>query len=219
MDCRIDVELCEELARRATNGDVVACQKLIEHLWPNWLQLVRASRSMGTLANSEDHVYEVATRLVAKLGAKNGRVLNLYFSWNETHPNQDFGDWMRIVTANAVRGYVREQMGSRPVSRDAPSLKRLLNEYVLAPVDGEQGVRPAMTQDQTARELAEFAKLKLPAKQLQALSVWLEGGSLDEFEMQFRLSAGQGRRLLRAAIGVLRRHFKGTINEIDIDVA
>src|ERR1039457_4752034 len=96
MASHIDIDLCEELARQAASGDVIACQQLIEHLWPNWLDLVRASPSMGSFANSEDHVYDIATRLVAKLGEKNGRALEQYVSWQERHEDKDFGDWMRI---------------------------------------------------------------------------------------------------------------------------
>ena len=216
---RIDVELCEDLVRQAAAGDVVACQKLIEHLWPNWLDLVRASSSMGSFAKSEDHVYEVATRLVAKLGEKNGKILKQYFAWRESHPNQDFGDWMRIVTKNAVCGYMREQLGARQSSSDAPSPKRLLNEYTLAPAIEEQGMRPPMTLEQTAREMMEYAQLKLPTLQVQALAAWLEGSSLEEINERLKLSAGQGRLLLRAAVAVLRRHFKGSFEEIDMDSA
>ena len=173
----------------------------------------------GSLANSEDHVYEVATRLVAKFGDKLDRALQLYASWRETHPGQDFGDWVRIVTANAVRDYVRQQLGSRLESSDAPSPKRILNEYTLAPVVEEQGVRPPMTQDQTARELIEYAKTRLPTDQVRALALWLEGGSFEDIDSQLRLSSGQGHRLLRAAVAVLRRHFNRGMEEIDVDSA
>jgi len=219
MATRIEIGLCETLARQGAASDLVACQKLIEHLWPHWLDLVRANPSMGSLANSEDHVYNIATRLVAKLGEPNGRALKRYVSWRENNESKDFGDWICIVTANTVRSYVREQLGARQSSVDAPSLKRLLNEYTLGPALEEHGIRPTMTPYQTAREIIEYAKLKLPTEQFQALAMWLEGGSVDELEEQLRLSAGQGRRLLRAAIAVLRRHFKGSFEEIDIDDA
>ncbi len=219
MTTRIETDVCEPLARRAAAGDALAAQALIEYLWPHWLDLVRGNRSMGPLAKSEDHVFNVATRLVAKFGENGGRVLGLYLAWRETHTERDFGDWVRIVVKNLVRSYAREQLGAPQLNQDLPSLKRLLNDYTLAPKGPEPWVRPPMTQEQTARELMEYAKSKLPDQQLQALTVWLQGGALEDFEAELELPAGQGRRLVRAAIAVLRRHFTGAIEEIDIGVA
>jgi hypothetical protein len=219
MATRIETDVCEPLARKAATGDALAAQALIEYLWPHWLELVRGNVSMGPLAASEDHVFNVATRLVAKFGEPSGRALGLYLAWRETHGGQDFGDWVRIVVKNLVRSYVREQLGAPQPSVDLPSPKRLLNDYTLAPKDEELWVRPPMTQEQTARELMEYAKLKLPAQQLQALTVWLEGGALEDLETAFKLPAGHGRRLVRAAIAVLRRHFTGAIDEIDMGTA
>ncbi len=219
MAARVDIDLCEELAQQAASGDAQACQKLIEILWPHWLDLVRTSRHMGSLGKSDDHVYNVATALVAKFGDRQGRALKSYPSWRDANAGKDFGDWVRIVTANAVRAYLREQLGARGSLSDAPSLKRMLNEYMMAPALEEPGVRPPMTRDQTVRELVEFAKTKLPTNQVRALALWLEGSSFEDIEHQLKLPAGQGNRLLRAAVAVLRRHFKGTFEEIDMGPA
>jgi len=215
MTSRIDSALCESMARRGAEGDVQARQNLIEYLWPHWLTLIRFSPRMASLGKSDDDVYNVATQLVAKLGDKQARALVSFVSWQASHHDQDFGDWIRIVTSNAVRSYVLQRRGSHPPKESVPSVTGVINEYTR----GADGVRPPMTLAQTARELIDYAKLRLPANQVETLSLWLEGGSFEEIETKLGLSAGKGKRLLKAAIAVLRRHFNDTINEIDIDPA
>jgi hypothetical protein len=114
---------------------------------------------------------------------------------------------MRIVAANLVRDYVREQMGSRRANLDEPSPKRILNEFSMSPALDELGVRPPMTAAQTARELLDFARTRLSPLQLRALALWLEGTSFDPMDQELEVAAGEGRKLLRAAVAVLRRHF------------
>jgi hypothetical protein len=107
LSAAIDVTLCESLAARAAAGDGDACRKLVEHLWPAWIGMVRSSRSMGALARSEDHVHDVVARLVEKIGRPDGRGLRLYPPWRERNQTKTFGDWIRIVTKNAIRDYAR----------------------------------------------------------------------------------------------------------------
>jgi hypothetical protein len=169
---------------------------------------------MGSFAASEDHVFNVATLLLAKFGDKEARALKRYQSWQDDHPNQDFGDWVRIVATRDVCSYVRDRLGPRSPD-DSPSQKRLLNEFTRAPALDGQSVRPPLTLEQTARELIEFASSRLPANQARALSIWLDGGTDEEIDSQLKLPAGHGKRLVRAAIAVLRRHFNDAMEEID----
>lgn len=210
---RIDVAFCASLARLGATGDVAARNELGSYLWPHWLDMLKGSRSLGALARSEDHVLDIATQLFAKLNEQQGHVLELYVQWQAEHHESDFGDWIRIVTANCARDYVRGQLGARTTAEGEPSPKRLLNEFVLAPTREEQGVRPPFTEEQTARELLEFAAKRLPEGHVVALSTWLEGGTFEEIEHALGLTAGQGRRLLRAAVAVLRRQFQSAISE------
>jgi DNA-directed RNA polymerase specialized sigma24 family protein len=218
MATRIDAGYCEGLVQTALGGDRAAQSQLIEYLWPHWLDLLRASRSLGTYATSEDHVRAIATRLVGKL-APEGRGLELFASWKNEHQDRNFADWMRIVTTNAARDYVREQLGASPAIGQVPSPKRLLNEFTLAPVHEETGVRPPMTQEQTARELLEFAADRLAKDQATALAMWLEGATFEEIEAELSIVAGRGRRLLRSAVAVLRRHFNASNEGNDQDPA
>lgn len=218
MPVRIDAAYCQELVSHIVRGQTSERQRLVEYLWPHWLDLLRASRSMGSFAKSDDHVRNVATRLMAKLSAQ-GRGLESYEQWRVDHPQRGFDDWMRVVTTNAARDYLREQLGPRqPLARE-PSPKRLLNEFTLAPVHEDIGVRPAMTQEQTARELIEFASTRLSPEQARALALWLEGGSFEEIGVEIGLPAEQCRRVLRSAVAILRRHFADSETQIDDSLA
>lgn len=202
----LDVALCEALATRAAEGDPVARQKLIEHLWPAWVASVRSSRTMGAFAQSEDAVHNVVVRLVEKLAKPEGRGIRLYVSWRQRHPEKTFADWIRIVTKNAIRDYVREQLGP-PVASGEPSVKRLLNEFASSAALEELGVRPPFTLAQTARELVEFARQRLPVDQVLVLQAWLEGAEFEDIARDRGGTAEDARRSMRAAVGRLRREF------------
>jgi DNA-directed RNA polymerase specialized sigma24 family protein len=207
MTPRIDAALCEGLVERAATGDVAAWQALIEALWPHWQRLVRGSGAMGPLARSDDHVHDVLANLVAKLRADGG--LRHYPAWRARHPALGFDDWVRIVTANAIRDHLRAYRGS-PASdgEKAPSAKRLLNEFTSSTGLERVGFRPPMTDAQTAIQLMAFAESRLPREQHSALRLWLEGASFEEIDEELGLELpDEGRRLVRAAVATLRRTF------------
>jgi DNA-directed RNA polymerase specialized sigma24 family protein len=214
-ELRVDLELCERLVASASAGNRQASQELIQHLWPVWTALVRSSRSMGSLAHSDDHVRNVVTRLAGKVLDPDGRSLQSYGSWRQRHPDMNFDNWVRIVTANAIRDYLREQLGRRQSGSDEPSVKRLLNEFASSPVLEELGIRPPFTAAQTARELIEFGQRRLPPDQMRVLTLWLDGAGFEEIDDQLAVPAGQGRKLLRAALAVLRRHFGVESDAVD----
>jgi hypothetical protein len=120
-------------------------------------------------------------------------------------------DWIRIVTANAVRDHLREKLGdSRAEAPEPgiPSVKRLINEFAVSTGIENIGVRPPFTAEQTARELLDYARAALPAEQFAALRLWLEGADFDEIEASLGLKEpGAGKKLVRAAVAVLRRRF------------
>jgi hypothetical protein len=202
-----DVEACEKLVTVAIEGDETAWQKLVELLWPTWIGLVRGSRSMGNMGRSEDHVNNVVARLIEKLSPRGGGALGLYAAWREGNAGKDFGDWLRIVTANTVRDYLRHTLGrSKTRDPDLPSAKRLLNEFSASPaIDEVGGTRPAFTAAQQARQLLDFARMRLAPEQYQSLVAWLQGGEPDDDED----GAEDAKKRVRAAIAVLRRQFAG----------
>ncbi len=196
------------LARQALAGDTAARQSLVTGLWSPWLAMIRRHRSMGPLAQSEDHVHEVATRLLAKVAAADRTALRRYVEWAASNPTKTFGDWMRIVLANLVRDYAREQLGARPTTRDdLPSAKRLLNELTLSPLANDAGIRPPFTAQQTIRQLLDFAHEHLSEARRRALRCWLEGASFADIDAELGLPAGDSERLVRAGVAILRRRF------------
>lgn len=209
----IDVERCEALATRAADGDRGAWRELVEHLWPFWQHAVRTSRAMGPLARTDDHVHDVVAALVEKLGPEGGAALGLYPAWRRANADKTFADWIAIVTAYAVRDHVRRALGRRKArDPELPSPKRLLNELVISPAadDPALAVRPEMTAAQTARQLVAWAEGRLAPEQQSALMMWLAGAEVDEIgEALCAGDAEGGRRLLRAAVAVLRRKFAG----------
>lgn len=202
-----DLARAEALVERAVGGEPSAPRELVELLWPSLVEWVKHSRSLGALAHSEDPVHDVVTRVVEKIGAPGGRGLRLYRPWRDSHPDKTLFDWLRIVTTNLVRDYVREQLGPLPNDQAEPSPKRLLNEIRSAPRSLELGVRPPFTLTQTARQILDFAQARLPQPQLQVLAAWLEGGAYQEMAAELGQGAEESRKLLRAAIATLRREF------------
>jgi hypothetical protein len=208
----VDWVRCEALADRAAAGDAGACQALLEALWPAWIGLVRGSRAMRALASQDDAVHDIVAKLVEKIGAADGRALRLHRPWRARHPDKGFADWMKIVVANAVRDHLRGELGPTraPSATGEPSLKRLLNEFASSPAIEELGVRPPMTAAQTARQLLDYARARLPPDQWAALTAWIEGASFAEIEEQLGIDEPDGaRKRVRAAVAVLRRHFGG----------
>lgn len=197
----------EPLARRVAAGDGAAFRLLFEALWEPCLRLVRAKSALRPA--NEDDAREVVTRLMGKLEQDDHRALRLYLDWADRHPDKGFADWIKIAVANAVRDYVRERRGA--TSADAPgtpSAKRLLNELANSvPID-EVGFRPPVTDAQTARQLLEFARGTLPEDQRTALEDWLLGASYEGIaEARGLADAEAGKRLVRAAVAVLRRRY------------
>jgi hypothetical protein len=199
----------EALVARAAAGDEPARRRLLERLWPIWTEMVRSSRSMGSFARSDDHVDAVVGKLIEKIARPDGRALRRYLDWRAAHGAQTFADWIRIVTKNAVRDHLRDQLGTSTSTQSGePSVKRLLNEFAVSPAAADEpGHRPPVTAAQTARELLEFAASRLPEGHLRALRQWLDGATFEEIGHAEGESPPDARRKVRAGIAVLRRHF------------
>lgn len=199
-----DAQAQAELALRAASGNVEAFERLMQLLWPELLRWIGTSRRMRALGASQDDVRDVGTAVLEKLQRDGYHALSTYRDWQERHPDKSFHDWLRIVAANVVRDRARGQRARQ--STESPT--RLLNELVAAlPVD-RLGARPPMTDAQTARQLLEFARGRLPEPQLSALYAWLQGASFEEIaERGEPANAEEARRVVRAAIATLRREF------------
>lgn len=207
MPATIDEQRCERLIEQSVAGDATARRELVEYLWPLWVEWVQSSRAMRRLANLEDGVHDVVVRLVEKLSEGEGRGFHSYLPWKERNVDKAFQDWLRIVTKNMIRDYLREKVGTQTAAE--PSVKRLLNEFASAPILDQLGIRPPVTLTQTARELLEFARSRLKPLQLKVLEAWLKGASFEEMADELTLTPEAARQHLRSALAVLRRYFVG----------
>lgn len=203
------VDDAESLIAPVLAGDQ-AFAELMAALWEPSMRLVGGSKAMRGLRASEDDVREVVTRLMSKLQRDDFRALRLYRPWKERHPDKTFADWFKITAANVVRDFARERRGTD--HRRMPgelSKKRLLNDFAKTlPGEDLHGQRPPVTDAQTARQLLEYARERLPSEQLAALESWLQGASYDAIASSRGLDdAATAKRLVRAAVAVLRRHF------------
>jgi DNA-directed RNA polymerase specialized sigma24 family protein len=211
----IDASLCEALVGRITVGDRKAWEQLVGHLWPACVRIVASRSAMRQLGSSQDHVENVVTNLIGKLGDEDARGLRLYGPWRARNPDKSFDDWIRIVAANTVRDYVRDHANElAAVQSKEIGVKRLLNEFTTSAHAREYGAmkevgeRPAFTAAQTARQLLAYAKGHLPEEQHRALMLWIEGGGFDEIAGELGLGGAEAaQRLVRAAVAVLRRQF------------
>ena len=194
---------------RALQGDENAFSELMTLLWEPCLKLVTRSSAMRGLATGEDGAREVTTRMMAKLKRDDHRALRLFQDWQQRHPDKTFADWFKITVANVVRDFAREQRGTdhQRVPGEL-SKKRLLNDFAKSlPLDA-LGKRPPVTDAQTARQLLEYARERLPADQLAALESWIQGASYAAIATSRGLSdTASAKKLVRAAVAVLRRQF------------
>lgn len=117
---RLDVDYCERLTTLALEGDAQAWKALVDHVWPALLRVIVTNRAMRSSRKSDDHVRDVATNVVEKLGRNDLRGLRQYPRWKEQHPGKSFKDWLFIVTANASRDHARAVGGraTRSEKRD-----------------------------------------------------------------------------------------------------
>jgi hypothetical protein len=213
----LDEQAALALVARVVSGDRAAWQSLVEILFPMIEHIARSSHSMGPLRASIDHCRNVATDTLDKLERNDYRALSILDHWRTANPTKTFLDWLRIVTTNVARDYVEKQLGSgRAPGMDERAKKRALHTLATAlpPDDQGQGLRPPVTDQQTTREILEYAREHLAADQLAALSAWLERAELVEIgaiagssDRDPKELARHGEKLVRAALARLRRQF------------
>jgi DNA-directed RNA polymerase specialized sigma24 family protein len=192
--------------RRRADGDRETVVELTEILCAFVGPALARTRLLASL-RSEDAPREVLTRVLEKLLHADAHALRQFVDWRGRHPERTAEDWLLIVLTNAAREYVRQQRGRRRNGVLEPSRNRFLNEY-LQLAEADVGVRPPYTPQQTARQVVEFARERLPVAQLEAFERWLEGAEPEEIARAMKLESGEvGHRLVRAATATLRRAF------------
>jgi DNA-directed RNA polymerase specialized sigma24 family protein len=212
-----DEEACARLLESVHAPAGPAWRELVAMLWPELSRLVRATRAMVVLGRSEDHVQNVVLLVVEKLGKDRCRAARLERAWRDAHPDKTLGDWLRIVTANVARDYVRERRGrARGDGNVRGDLEARLDKRMLAslatllPDDDDLAPSTPMlsqTSRHAAHELARWAEHRLPPDQLSALTAWLQASSFEEIAAELGVAdAAAAKRVVRAAVAALRRH-------------
>ena len=189
-------------------GDAAAWHQLAAQLEPHLMRLLRRSRALGPMRQNADDCRAVMTNVLERLRKDDYRGLRLFERWIDANPGKDFGDWIRIVTANLARDHVSSRLGA---ADGAVLNKRMLNTLASVLPNGDDhrlAFRPTMTNEQLARELLEYAEQALDSAQLQALRRWMDGATFAELAVELGLAAPRDAdKLVRAALARLRRHF------------
>jgi DNA-directed RNA polymerase specialized sigma24 family protein len=206
-----DTDTCSRLLDAVQSTAEPAWRELVAVLWPELTRIVRSSRTMASFARSEDHVRSVVLLVVERLGKDGCRAASLHRAWRETHPDRTLGDWLRIVTTNVARDYVRERKGRAALAEgEEPADKRMVASLAtLLPDDDELEPTAGLsaTSAYAVRELARWARQRLPPDQLAALDSWLQGGRFEEIAQEIGVADGAAaNRVVRAALAALRRH-------------
>lgn len=203
---------------RIVGGDSAAWTQLITELEPRLVELLRRSRTLGPLRHNVDDCRAVMVSVLERLNRDDFRALRLFEPWAKAHPGKDFGDWIRIVTANLARDHVSSRLGHAKHGDDEPALnKRMINTLAsLLPGDDDQRLafRPSITAGQLARELLDYAARALGPAQLLALRRWMDGASFDEIAAELGLATPRAAdKLVRAALARLRRRFEDHVDD------
>ncbi len=197
---------------RVVGGDGAAWQELAVQLEPLLIKLLRRSRTLGPLRHNVDDCRAVMISVLERLKKDDYRGLRLFAPWAAANPGKDFGDWIRIVTANIARDHVSSRLGHAERGEDEPPLnKRMLHTLAsLLPGDEDRRLafRPLMTHEQLARELLEYAERALDPAQFEAMRRWMDGTSFAELAAELGLATPRdAEKLVRAALARLRRQF------------
>ena len=197
---------------RVVSGDGAAWHELVAELEPLLIRLLRRSRTLGPLRNNLDDCRAVMVNVLERLKKDDCRGLRLFQPWVEANPGKNFGDWIRIVTANMARDHVSSRLGEAKCADDeAPLNKRLVHTLASLLADGDDqrlAYQPSSTHVQLARELLDHAARELEPAQFTALRRWLEGVTFEELAGELGLSAPRdAEKVVRAALARLRRQF------------
>ncbi len=191
---------------RVVGGDEAAWKELVVQLEPHLTALLRRSRTLGPMRHNVDDCRAVMISVLERLRRDDYRGLRLFAPWAEANPGKDFGDWIRIVTANLARDHVSSRLGEASSGN-----KRMLHTLASLLPDGDDArlaFQPLVTDAQLARELLAYAERTLEPTQLHALRRWLAGASFDGLAAELQLAAPRDAdKLVRAAVARLRRHF------------
>lgn len=207
----LDAARCEALVGEVLAGRSGALDALTQALWPFWEHTIRRSRALGPWRRDPDAIRDLQTSLLGKLTDDDHKALRQYRTWAAENAGKTFEDWMRIVSANLVRSYVRKRLAERRSLHQADGdTRRILSEFFVSIEVEDPGFRPPYTPAQTARALLQWAESRLPEEQWRALGAWLKGAEPEEIAAEVGgivVDGEAARKAVRAALATLRRRF------------
>ena len=198
----------EVLVEQTLSGDEAAWQRLWQQVEPALNALLRRPQVLGRLSQNEDDRRNIVVEVMGRLRARRFARLARYAEARRQHPALPFVGWLAVVARRVAIDYMRRHDAyvDRRHERDA-SRPGGWREIGALPSESQlPGARPPVTGRGTARELFAYASAELPDDQRTALAAWLEGASFDEIAA--RGTARDAEKLVRAALGSLRRRFR-----------
>jgi len=192
------------LVRAVLGGEHHAWQRLVQRVHP-WL--LRFCRRRGA---GEDLCRDVSVRTIERLQARESWVLRRYVERSRAYGAPDDAGFLRWLAAVANNVYI-DTVRSQPemVRSQTPEGRQMTQVFVdsLEEVGEPSGAQPCMARAiDLSRIVAVLLEQDFPAKQRQALRLWLLGHDAAEVAQKLALSdADEARRLLHAARQRLRR--------------
>ncbi|MFT3695977.1 MAG: hypothetical protein QM831_22765 [Kofleriaceae bacterium] len=194
----------EQLVERTVGGEVAAWRVLWAEVEP-WLEKIVASpRFLGRVGQRDDDRSNILVEVMARLHADGFHRLRLYIETRRATPTLKFKPWLRVVTKRVGIDYLRGHENYR----DQRSNPQWIEPGTLPPESQLSGVRPPVTNQNTALELLRYATGAVPEPLLSALELWTSGASYDDIARELEISVGESQKHVRAALERLRRRFR-----------
>jgi DNA-directed RNA polymerase specialized sigma24 family protein len=200
----------EHLVGAAATGDERAWQRLWAEIEAPLSRIVAQPRFLGRLGQQEDDRRNIVVAVMAKLRADDFHRLRLYLEARRANPRLRFLTWLRVVAKRVGIDYLRVHPNYvRNDDSQASHPRVWVEPGPLPPASQVAGERPPVTNRGTARQLLQYAVGAIPADQLRALEMWVQGDSFEDVAAALRMSSARdAEKTVRAAIERLRRRYR-----------
>lgn len=204
----------EELVEQVVKGDGEAWEAFWVVLDPMLERIASSPQVSGKMSQDVDHCRNIVVEVMYRLKDDDFRRLRLYLGWRADRPDLTFEPWIRKVARRVTIDYMRglgeyiDQRRKRDRKQGAPNAK-WLHITALTSTSRLNGVRPAITNVNTALKMWLWARRKFPPEQVEALEHWMAGLGFEGIAETLKLEgADRARKLVRAALQRLRREFR-----------
>ena len=190
----------EDVVASAASGDEQAWQDLWTLLAPRLAGTLRRARLYGPTWRREDEIRDTLVAVMARLREDRFRRLNVYLEARCADPELGFLRWVRVLARRVAIDRLRATLGGRR--------PRWTEPVELLPDKLPCGRGP-VTNRIAAGQILRYAIRALSEPQRRALEMWAGHGDRVDIALSLGLGdPGDVDRLVRAAVGRLRRHFR-----------